>query len=199
MGMKSFIIEQKITAFANQYRIYEAGETDKDRKLVAFAHQKRLAFKEEVIFYTDESKKDVCFTVKAEKKLDIHGKFIIRDAKGKEIGAVRKAFTTSLLRSTWEILEKGEPAITVQERSQFLAVFRRIWGFIPFIGDIPYFILYHFDFVNIADGSIAASYSKTTLLVDHYRLDIQDDSLVKRFGWETLVTQGVLLDALQGR
>jgi len=197
--MTSYIIEQKVAAFANQYRIFSVVNGDK-RELVAFAHQKRLAFKEKVDFFTDTDRTRLVFTVRAEKVMDVHGKFIITDAKGNRLGAVRKAFTSSLLRSTWEILDKSDETSTiVRESSEALALFRRIWSFIPFLGDIPFLLKYHFDFIDPKSGTLLAKYSKTTLLRDHYRLNIHEEALLESAGWQTLIAQVVLLDALQGR
>ncbi len=136
--------------------------------------------------------------MKAEKALDFHGKFIISDASGTRLGAVKKAFKSSLFRSTWEVLDSNDQsAVTVREKSQALAIFRRVWEFIPFLGDIPFLVKYHFMFTDMT-GAPVGSYVKTTLLRDHYRLEVED-RLVSELGWQTLVTQAVLLDALQGR
>lgn len=197
--MKTFIIEQKITALVNQYMVYDTDESGTKNQMIAFAQQKRFNFKEEIIFYSDDSKKTEAFRVKAENVLDFHGKFLIADPNGKLLGAVRKAFKASLLRSTWHILEGDEPVVIVQEKSNGIAVFRRVWGFIPYLSDFPFFIKYHFVFTLPQSGEIAAEYIKTTRFRDHYRLDIHDDKLLQRLGWETFVAQGVLLDALQGR
>ena len=41
-------IEQKITAFTNQYKVYESGKKGEQADMIAFAQQKRLAFKDKV-------------------------------------------------------------------------------------------------------------------------------------------------------
>lgn len=198
--MTKFIIEQKITPLANQYRVFDTTEGGEKNQLIAFAHQKRFAFKEEVIFYNDETKSQVALSVKAEKALDLHGKFIVKDSSGSRIGAVRKVFKSSLLRSTWEILGPDDSArLIVQERSQGLAIFRRIWELIPYLGDIPFIFKYHFIFNRADSGATVANYTKTTLFRDHYELDVSDTVALNEIGWETFVVQAVLLDALQGR
>jgi uncharacterized protein YxjI len=197
--MVSFIIEQKFTLLANQYRIYETIDNQKG-DLIGFAHQKRFTFKEAVDFFADEQRKDLAFNVRAEKMLDFHGRFVVNDADSKPIGAVRKAFKKSLLRSTWEIMEdNGEVAAVIQERSAGMALFRRIWNFIPVLGDMPFIFKYHFDIIHPRLNHVLGSHSKTLLWRDHYRLDIEDESLLEKIGWQTLVAQAVLLDALQGR
>ncbi len=198
--MKRFIVEQKITALANQYRVFAGGENNEKGELVSFAHQKRFAFKEEVSFFADEQRANLAFSVKAEKALDFHGKFIVTDPQNNRIGAVRKSFKSSLLRSTWEILDpQDEVQLIIQERSQSMAIFRRIWGLVPYLGDLPFLFKYHFDFIEPSTGNVVGTYYKTTRFRDHYLLEMADDSLAEQVGWQTLVTQAVLLDALQGR
>lgn len=200
MSMKIFIIEQKITALANQYRVFDTHSNGSKNALISFAHQKRFAFKEEVQFFKDESKSTLVFKVRAEKIMDIHGKFIINDPQDKPLGAVRKVFKTSLLRSTWEVIDTNDSLqALVQERSMGIAIFRRLWGFIPYLGDVPFFIKYHFDFVDPKTQQVLATYYKTTRFRDHYVLEVTDETLIEKVGWQTMVAQAVLLDALQGR
>lgn len=197
--MKQYVIEQKITAFVNRYTVYEAVNGQKT-ELVAFVEQKRLAFKEEIIFYGDDSKTSEAFRVKAEKVMDIHGKFLITDVHGDRIGAVKKAFRSSLIRSTWEILASDDKVrFIAQEKSLGLALFRRLWAVLPYIGDIPFLFKYHFNFIVPETGAVVASYVKTTRFRDHYLLQVEDESAFEAVGWQTFIAQCVLLDALQGR
>jgi hypothetical protein len=65
------VVEQKITAFTNQYRVFGANPDGTKASLIAFAQQKRLAFKEKVSFYSDETKQNLVFTFRAEKFLTV--------------------------------------------------------------------------------------------------------------------------------
>lgn len=200
VAMKKFIVEQKITAFANQYRVYDPDAGADKGLLIAFAHQKRLTFREEVKFYKEESQTNLAFSLKAEKVMDIHGKFFVNDENNRQIGVIRKSFKSSLLRSTYELMDASEKLVAiVQERSQALAIFRRLWGLIPYANDIPFIFKYHFNFINPETSKVIATYTKTTRFRDHYELELVDDSLINKVGWQTLVAQAVLLDVLQGR
>lgn len=194
--MNGFIVEQRITPLVNRYEIYEASNSSKGA-MISFVEQKRLAFKEEIQFYTDKTKQSLAFKVRAEKVMDVHGKFFITDGDGNTIGWVRKSFKASLLRSTWQ-LSNDQRQITVTEKSQAFAIFRRVWGFIPFIGDLPFVFKYHFIFQDDA-GATAAEYIKTTRLRDHYELTPINHELLDQFDWRLLAAQCVLLDALQDR
>jgi uncharacterized protein YxjI len=197
--MKIYHIQQKITAFANQYRIYEDAE-GKPGAMVGFAHQKRLALKEKITFYTDESKQQESFSLQARNVVDLAGTYDVEGAEGKRLGTLRKQFKASLLRSTWHVHTPAqeEHYLMVQERSPGIAIVRRIWDFLPFIGDLPFFLKFHFDFIDPVLKVSVASYDKTTTIRDHYRLTIED-AVLENIDWRVLVAQGVALDALQSR
>jgi hypothetical protein len=194
------IVEQKVTAFVNQYRIYSTTSDGAKGELVAFAQQKRIAFKEKVTFYADEQKTTEIFGFRAEKTLDVHGKYFVEDAKGAQIGAFQKSFKKSLLNSTWNILDgNGEPAITISENSKVLAIFRRLAGFVSDIAELIVMLFrYHFVFVDNKSGETVGLYRKTKLLYDHYELQMTDEAY-KSQDWRMFASMAVALDALQSR
>ncbi|MBW3568604.1 hypothetical protein KY385_00540 [Candidatus Parcubacteria bacterium] len=196
------IVEQKITAFANQYRIYETDPDGEKIGLLAFAQQKRLAFKEKVIFYSDETKSREVFSFRAEKIMDVHGRFLVEDTNGNLLGAFKKDFKKSLLSSTWHLIKNDKPTITINESNQIIAVFRRVAGLIPIVGDVAEIIAalfkYHFVFTDASGGEKIGKYQKITLLRDHYKLFMEDESYKKQ-DWRVLASLAVALDALQSR
>ncbi len=197
------IVEQKITAFVNKYIVYKTDNNGDKTDTVAFAQQKRLAFKEKVTFYGDESKTEEVFGFRAEKVLDVHGRYFVEAPDGQKIGGFSKVFGKSLLVSTWNILDtNGDPVLLVKESSVPLAIFRRFIGAVPIVGELAEIIMmlfkYHFDFVDIKTGEIVGKYQKTTLLRDHYVLSV-DDAAYSAIDWRTYAAMAVALDALQSR
>lgn len=194
----TMFIEQKITAFANKYKVFNVSG-DAKGAMIAFAQQKRIAFKEKVTFYNDESKSQELFTLRAEKVLDIHGKYFIEDMNGQLIGAFQKQFKASLTKSTWQILDANQnPTFTITESNATVAVLRRYLGYVSDLGDmVMLFFKYHFKFIDM-DGVEHGRYTKTKLIRDHYRLDC-DDVLLQSVDWRVLTAIAVALDALQSR
>lgn len=198
-----FIVEQKITAFVNRYAVFAADEQAKKEKMVAFVEQKRLALKEKVSFFSDETKSELIFTFRAEKVLDVHGRYLVEDGGGNYIGAFKKEFAKSLLNSTWNILDNDSKAVlTVSESNQILAVARRFVGFIPIVGELFDIVLaffrYHFTLTMPGTKQEVGKYQKTTLFRDHYLLSLDDD-VHAAHDWRVLVAMAVALDALQSR
>ncbi len=199
--MTSFAIDQKIAPLANQYYVYELDAGGAKGKLLAFAHQKRFAWKEKFTFYTDESKQTVLVEVLARQAIDFGARYDVRDASGAVLGVVGKAFGASFLRSTWNIFAPGNethPLVIVHERSQALAILRRVWGLLPIVGEIPFFVKYHFDFIDPDSKAVEGSYRKVTTIRDNYHLNA-DDTLLQKTDWRVLVSLGIMMDAMQGR
>ena len=197
------IVEQKITAFVNKYAVYQANEDGSKGSMIAFAQQKRLAFKEKVIFYTNDSKTETAFTFRAEKVLDVHGRYFVEDPQGNLVGSFKKQFGKSLVNSSWQILSKdGQATIDLRESNHVLAFMRRFGGMIPFVGDIidlvTMFLRYHFIFSDSTTGSEVGRYQKTTLFRDHYLLSMTPEAYQKE-DWRVLAAMAVGLDALQSR
>ncbi len=197
------LVEQKITAFTNMYAVYTPNAEGARGELVAFAQQKRLAFKEKVTFYSDEAKTNVAFTLRAEKVMDVHGRYFVEDPSGKVIGIFRKHFAKSLLNSTWLIVDTNDqPKFVITESNKVLAVLRRFIGFIPIVGEIADILLgffrYHFDFTDASTNELAGKYQKTTLFRDHYTLSLTEQAYTKE-DWRTFAALAVGLDALQSR
>ena len=197
------IIEQKITAFVNRYVVFTTDEQGKKVGMAAFVEQKRLAFKEKVSFYSDESKSELIFTFRAEKVLDVHGRYLVEDGNGNYIGAFKKEFAKSLFNSTWNILDSdGKAALIISESNQILAVARRFVGFIPIVGELFDIVLaffrYHFTLMVPGTKQEVGTYQKTTLFRDHYLLSTSDDVHATQ-DWRVLAAMAVALDALQSR
>ncbi|MBP2586821.1 uncharacterized protein YxjI [Streptomyces sp. PvR006] len=189
-----FLVRQKVTLMANRYLVHTAEADGEEGELVAFAHQKRLAFKEQVTFYTDESRRQVLFTFKARQVIDLGATYDVHGASGARLGSFRKNFGASLLRSTWHLSREGaEEESTGQERSEGLALLRRAWEFLPYTDLLPFVVPYHFDFTE--SGRSVMSVEKLFGLRDRYVLDIADPELDRRLA----IAQAVALDALQSR
>jgi uncharacterized protein YxjI len=184
------LMRQKLTLMVNRYVVAVEAPGGGEGEMVAFAEQKRLAFREEVTLYTDESRRAVLCRFKARQILDVGASYDVWDHAGNQIGMFRKDFAKSLLRSTWHLEQQGVAAVG-QERSAAVAVIRRIW---EMVSDIPFFIPYHFDF-TAADGRPLLSVDKTTNFRDRYLVTMHEPTLDRRLA----IAVAVALDALQSR
>ncbi|HET8640699.1 MAG TPA: hypothetical protein VFM37_02110 [Pseudonocardiaceae bacterium] len=185
--LNRLIVRQKLTMMQNRYVVHMAGpDGQSDGPVVGFAEQKRLALKEQVTIYTDETRQRVLAGFKARRVIDLSSEYDVLDHNGTPIGMFRKDFGASLMRSTWHLEQPGLPPIVGQERSSWVAVLRR---FIESLSWLPY----HFDFT--INGHPGFSVDKQWGLRDHYVVDIPDPNLDRRL----VIAMAVALDALQSR
>jgi uncharacterized protein YxjI len=190
---RRLLVRQRVRLMVNQYEVHAEAPDGSEGELVAFAQQKRMAFKEQVTVYADSGKQHVLFAFKARKRLDISSTYDVTDANGQPIGNFRKDFKASLLASTWHLEQPGLGVTTGSERSKAVAVLRRLWNFIPYVENIPFAWPYHFDFT--ANGQETFTVDKKFALRDRYVVDIKDPRLDRRL----VIAQAVALDALQHR
>lgn len=179
-------IRQRVRLMVNQYEVHGVAPDGSEGALLAFAQQKRMAFREQVTIYTDDSKRQPLLGFKARQVLDLGATYDVTDAAGSPIGLFRKDFAQSLLRSTWHVEQPGLGVVTGQERNLAVALLRR---FVDSLSWLPY----HFDFV--LNGQTAFSVVKKWGLRDRYVVDIHQDQLDRRL----VIAMAVALDALQAR
>lgn len=190
--LPTFYVRQKITVMVNRYEILEPDGAG-GMRLVAFAQQKRMSFKEKVTFYRDQGKNEELFSFKARQGLDVRAEHDVYDYAGNPIGYFKKQFAASLLNSTWTLSYGGVNAVGT-ERNQLVAILRRFWEFIPIIGDVWIPFVFHFDFKNEA-GEIVMSSERTMSVRDRYTITVPDESL----DFRVAASMAVALDALQSR
>jgi uncharacterized protein YxjI len=185
MYLPHFVVKQKLTMMINRYEISESDEAGNPVRLMALAEQKRMAFKEQVTFYSDAGKSRPVFGFKARKKLDLNAGYDITDEAGAQIGFFKKDFGASLLRSTFHVEGPGYTG-TGQERNQLVGLLRRFT-------DVD-FLPIHFDFLDPA-GQPLLSVERKMSIGDRYRVTVPDP----RVDFRVAAAIAVGLDALMSR
>jgi hypothetical protein len=193
MYVPAFSMKQRITMMANKYELIATNPDGTDGPLIAFAQQKRMAFKEEVTFYAEEERRTPVFSFKARKRMDLAATYDVRDAAGAPLGTFRKDFGASLLRSTWHLEAPGIQAVG-RERSAGIALARRAWEMLPVVESLPSPFLFHFDFVD-ASGALVMSSERGRSLRDRYDVRVPE----ARVDGRVAAAMAVALDALQSR
>lgn len=189
-----FHVWQKITPFQNVYRVF-ADANAEPGPLVAYAKQKRLAFRESFTLFSDESATRAILAIKADRVIDISSAMTVSDpATGAVIGTLHKKGGRSLFRSTWEVDQPGMPVVTVQERNVVIAILRRVWGWIPQVNNVPIPWVFHFDGTSSA-GDPVLSHTRRWGIRDRYVLEIASPALDRRLA----IAMAICLDAMQHR
>ena len=184
-----FEIEQLIRPMVNLYRISAHGLP------VAFVRQKRMAMKEDIRFFADESETQELFRLKARALMEFGGRYDVTTPEGEKIGVLGKVFGKSLVRSTWRVHDADERELAVaQERSLLVAIARRAADLVPYGEFVP--ILFHFR-IDRGEQHLG-DFTRPIGVRDRYTLDLSDDTertIDRRLG----IALGIALDALQSR
>ncbi|NEK94970.1 hypothetical protein GCU67_12430 [Modestobacter muralis] len=194
MVVPLFFIRQRITVMVNRYEVLAANPDGTEGPLMALAEQKRMKLKEEVVFYADESKSRRVFSFKARQVLDVSAQHDVFDEYGAPLGMFSKEFGASLLRSTWKLSAPGVDAVG-QERKLSIALLRRFWDLIPYIGDIWVPFVFHFDFLDQKTGAPVLTSERKMAIRDRYTVTVPDP----RLDFRVAASMAVALDALQSR
>jgi hypothetical protein len=193
-GIDRFAVTQRITLGVNRYEIRSLGPTGRPGELLAFAQQKRLAFREQVTFWTGADRRTPVFSFRARQRLDVGATYDVVDADGRRLGEFRKDFAASLLRSTWHLTSGGVTAVG-RERDARVALLRRGWEMLPFLGTFPSPFLFHFDFVDTRTGVVVMTSERQRALRDRYVVTVPGGVLDGRVA----AAMAVALDTLQSR
>jgi len=184
--LRQLIVRQRIRLMVNQYEVRAANPDGSEGPMLALAQQKRMAFREQVTLYADDTKRQPVLGFKARQIMDLGATYDVFDSSGAPIGLFRKDFGRSLLRTTWNVEQPGLGVITGQERSGMVAGVRRFFDSLSWLP-------YHFDFT--VGGQPAFSVDRRWGVRDWYRVDIPDPRVDRRL----VIAMAVALDALQSR
>jgi uncharacterized protein YxjI len=192
----SFFLSQRIRPVINQYEFSLAeGEPP-----FCFVEQKRFKFKEDIGFFTDASKTVELMRLKARQRFDPAARYDVTAPGGERIGQIQKQFGSSLLRSTYTLYDaEGNETATAREKSLAVALFRRLAGFIPYVGDFADWlpIPYHFVIAR-GDEPLGVQSRRHWRLRDTYDLDLTADA-ARTLDRRLVLALAVGLDALQAR
>jgi uncharacterized protein YxjI len=190
-----FVLRQKWTMVINRYFFSLAGEDQP----FCFVEQKRFKFKEDIRFFTDESKREELMRIKALHRFDPRATYDVT-VNGERIGQIQKVFGASLLRSTYRLFDaNGQETAIVEERSVPVAIVRRVLHLIPFVESLADWLPIPYDFqFKRGDRILGHHRRRRWKLMDVYDIDLTPDdgrTLDRRLA----LAISVGMDALQAR
>jgi uncharacterized protein YxjI len=195
-----FLLRQRFRPVVNQYEFFLPGEDGSPGELVCFVQQARFKFKEDIRFYADDEKKQELWRLKARQRFDPRARYDITGPGGEQIGQIQKVFGESLLRSTYRLYDaSGEETAKATEKSLAVALFRRLVGFIPYLGDFADWlpIPYHFIFLR-GERTLGTNTRRAFKIRDTYLIDFSGDQ-ERTLDRRLVLATAVGMDALQAR
>jgi uncharacterized protein YxjI len=194
-----FVLRQRVKLVINQYE-FSIPDEQGDGEPFCFVEQKRFKFKEDIRFFSDDSKRHELLKILARQRFDPAARYDVTLPDGTKVGEIQKAFGSSLLRSTFVVYDAGGQEVArARERSLPVALFRRLVGFVPYVGGFADWlpIPYDFEFLR-GDERLGIHRRRRGKWRDIYDLDLSDDpgrTLDRRLA----LAIAVGMDALQAR
>ena len=196
-----FILRQRLRLVVNEYEFSLPGpEGDTPGQAFCFVHQRRFKFKEDIRFYTDDSRSVELMRIKARQRFDPRARYDVTAADGSKIGEIQKVFGASLLRSTYRLYDAaGAEVATATEQNPVVALFRRLVGFLPYVQNVADWLPIPYHFVFHRDGIELGSHSRHLWkLRDVYTIDLGGDP-GRTVDRRLILAIAVGMDALQAR
>ncbi|WP_167341730.1 hypothetical protein [Nonlabens sp. SY33080] len=129
--------------------------TDATGKTVAYVRQKMFKLKESVNVYTDESRTQILYNIKADKWLDWSTAYSMIDPNGRVIGKVARKGWRSMWKAEYHIVDQNnQPQYIIKERSAMTRFLDGLLGEIPVLGFFTgYLFNPAYDVTVVSNGS----------------------------------------------
>lgn len=130
---------------------------------VAYVRQKMLKLIDEIQVYTDESRSELIYTIKANQWLDFSASYAFTDAKGKDIGRVARKGWASLWKANYDIFDEQQiKQLFVREENPWAKVFDTLLSEVPFLNLLTGFFFHPTYSVARPDDTKIARLSKVS-------------------------------------
>jgi uncharacterized protein YxjI len=183
-----YTIRQKIfKIFGDSFHIY--GE---DGELVGYCRMKALRLREDLRFYTDESRETELFSMRARSILDFSTTYDVAFPSGEGLGSLRRKGMRSILRDEWMLFDEAGLQIgRVIEDSSGAAMVRRVVPLMAMLMPQRFHL-------EDADGGVVAVF-RTHFNPFVYRLGVRvlrDDNQIDDL---LILASACLIAAIEGR
>jgi len=196
-----FILRQRFRFMVNVYEFsLPLGDGQTPGEPFCFVRQRPFKFKEDIGFYTDETRSVELMRIKARQRFDPRARYDVTSADGTKIGEIQKAFGASLLRSTFRLYDAvGNEIATASEQNLLVALLRRLVAFVPYLENVANWLPIPYHFVFMRDGIEVGSHRRQLFKFhDTYTLDLSGDPQ-RMLDRRLILAIAVGMDALQAR
>jgi uncharacterized protein YxjI len=146
----------KIGTFANDFEI-----TDANGMIVGYVKQKMFKFIEDIQVYSDSSKKQLLYQIKANKWIDFSASYVFTDENGEKIGRVGRKGWASLWKARYEIFDAHDKNLyTIGERNGWIKVLDGLLCEIPLLGFFSGYLFNPKYDAKDTQGNVVATLSK---------------------------------------
>ncbi len=149
-------LDFKIATFANDFTVKDA-----DQRTIAYVRQKMLKLVDEIVVFTDETKSQTKYTIKANKWLDFSATYTFKTGDGKEIGRISRKGWASIWKAHYLIYDENQQQdLTIQEENGWVKVADAVLREIPLLGIFAGYFFNPSYKVTRPDGSMVVRLKK---------------------------------------
>ena len=119
----------KVGTLANDFVMKDANGST-----VNYVRQKMFKFVDEIQVFSNESKSELCYTIKANKWIDFSASYIFSDANGNKLGRVARKGMASIWKARYEVYDENDNYLfLIQEDNGWTKVFDALMGELPIV------------------------------------------------------------------
>ena len=145
---------------------------DADGTLRLYVKQKMFRLREKVEVYLDEDRKQLAYTMKADRILDFSVNYTVTNNQDQIIGAIGRKGLRSLWRAHYEITRNGQSVATVREENAWIKVLDGLLDSIPVVGAAAGFFLHpKYIVTNPAGQEIIRLSKRASFIERRYTID----------------------------
>jgi hypothetical protein len=146
----------KIGTLANDFVASDAtGAT------VAYVRQKMFKLKEDILIYSNESKSDTLFRIRADRWLDFSAAYSFTDREGKEMGKIVRKGWRSIWKTSYELIDQHQNIqYHVNEENAWVKVWDSLLGEVPLLGMFTGYFFNPAYLVTDLQGNVVAKIKK---------------------------------------
>ncbi|WP_207534814.1 hypothetical protein [Desertivirga arenae] len=158
----------KIGTFGNDFIV-----TDATGRTIAFVRQKLFKLKEAIMIYSDESKTELLYQIKADRWIDFNANYAFSDGNDLALGSVGRKGMKSLWKASYQIFDEGKNLeFNIREENPWTKVFDALLAEVPFLGIFTGYFFHPKYTVADSQGALVARLSKESSFFGRkFRLD----------------------------
>ena len=160
--------EFKVLALAPQFSVRDASGQE-----IFYVHQKLFKLKEDISVFSNKSKSELLYKVKADKWIDWSTSYTFSSAHGDFLGRVGRKGMRSLWKATYDIFDQNNRQdFSIQESNGLVKIMDGMFGNIPVLGLFTGYIFNPKYQIDNEKGHHVATFSKeSSLLGTSFKLD----------------------------
>lgn len=146
----------RIGTLANDFMAIDASG-----RTIAYVRQKMFKLKEAIMIYSDESRTELLYQIKADRWIDFNASYAFSDVKDVPVGSVGRRGMKSIWKASYQIFDPGKNLdFNIREENPWAKVSDSLLSEVPLIGLFTGYLFHPRYAVTNAQGTPVARLSK---------------------------------------